>query len=88
MRMLPELVRDITDIYISYYWLEPMLPLDAMFIFSGAAPETVSTAIHMALLHFLPPSSRKFVAIPEDPPAFVDARDPSKYGSRLIDIPL
>ena len=88
MRMLPELVRAITDIYISYYWLEPMLPLDAMFIISGAAPKTVSTAIHMALLYLLPPSSRKLFGVPEDPPAFVDARDPSKYGSRLIDVPL
>jgi len=64
------------------------LPLDGIFIFSGAAPEIVRQQFTGLDLHLLPPSSRKFCGDPEVPPVFVDARDPSKYGSRLTEVPL
>lgn len=48
------------------------VPLAGMFINSGAAP----------------PSSKKFCATPLEPPALVEARPPSKYGSRLTSVPL
>ena len=44
----------------------------AMFIMSGAAP----------------PPSRKLTETPLEPPLFVDANMPVKYGARLTAVPL
>ena len=46
--------------------------LAAMFIMSGAAP----------------PPSRKLTETPLEPPVFVDAKAPVKYGARLTYVPL
>ena len=56
----------------SAYYWFELVPLAGMFIIRGAAP----------------PSSRKLTETPDEPPSFVDAKPPLKYGSRLTAVPL
>jgi hypothetical protein len=65
-------VRRFKSLFQAAYYWLEFVLLAGMFFMRGAAP----------------PPSRKLTERPTEPPVFVDARPPLKYGRRLTAVPL